>query len=115
MAKKQSFSKLKYQEKILHEINALLRKDFADPRLVQVSVTSVELSSDYSVAKVYWDTFNSESRGDCKKAIDGIAGKMRTKLAALLKVRHTPQLQFIYDSQFEDEKKIMDLIKDGKE
>ncbi len=111
MAKKQSFSKEKYQEKILHEINALLRKDFQDPRLIAVTVTSVILSSDYSVAKVFWDTFDPSKRGECKKAIEGTSGKMRSKLAKILNVRHTPEIKFLYDSQFEDENKILDLIK----
>lgn len=110
MRKKQNFSKEKYQEKMVFEINTLLRRDFRDPRLTMVSITHVELSSDYSQAKVFWDTFDSSKRGDCKKAIEGIAGKMRSKLAQNLNVRHTPQLNFIYNSQFEDEQYITDLM-----
>ncbi len=111
MKKKQSFSKEKYQEKLVYEINVLLRRDFADPRLAAVSVTNVELNTDYSVAKVFWDTFDNSKRGECKKAIEGISGKMRSKLAQILDVRHTPSLEFYYDSQFDDENHIMNLIK----
>ncbi len=107
------FSKLKYEERILNELNSALRREFADSRLTLVSITRVELSQDYSMAKVYWDTFNSATRGDAKAAIESIKGRMRTVLANKMEVRHTPELFFYYDSQFEDEKKINDLLKNS--
>lgn len=110
MARKKSFSKEKYEELVLNEVNRLLRTDFRDPRLSRVSLTHVELNDDYSVAKVYWDTFDTHTRGDAKKAIMGIAGKMRSQLASVLEVRHVPVLTFIYNSQFEDELKITGLL-----
>lgn len=111
MGRKESFTKLKYQEKLLHEINRLLRKDFRDPRLQFVSATHVELNVDYSVAKVYWDTFDSSSKDEIEKAIKSIAGRMRTEIAKNSNLRHTPSLEFIYNSQFEDAMKIDELLK----
>jgi len=108
---KAGFSKIKLEEKILHEINSLLRSGVSDLRVQFMSVTRVELNNDFSLAKVYWDTFDSSKRGDSKKAIKGMSGKLRAKLAQSLKIRHTPQLDFIYDSQFEDELKITELLK----
>lgn len=104
------YSKQKYQEKILHELNHILRSEVSDTRVQFVSVTSVELNKDFSVAKIYWDTFNPAKRGDCKKAIDGMRGRLRTLLSQNMKLRHTPVLNFFYNSQFEDQKKIEDLI-----
>ncbi|MFA5582763.1 MAG: 30S ribosome-binding factor RbfA [Bacteriovoracaceae bacterium] len=104
------FSKLKYEERMRDEINLALRREFSDARLVNVSVTHVELTQDYSHAKVYWDTFNASTRGDAKEAIESTAGRMRKILASKLDVRHTPELHFIYNSQFEDELKITRLL-----
>lgn len=106
-------SKDLFQDKIRNEISVMLRREIADPRLTMISITRVELNQDYSVAKVYWDTFDSSKRGDAKKAIDGLKGKMRSLLAKHLDVRHTPILEFYYDSQFEDELKITQLLKDA--
>lgn len=100
-----------YQEKIKNEINMILRREVSDPRLTLCSVTRVELNPDYSVAEVFWDTFDSSKRGDIKSAIEGLSGKMRSLLAKNLDVRHTPVLTFHYDSQFEDEMKITELLK----
>lgn len=110
MARKENFNKIKFQQNIANEINFLLRREFSDPRLQFVSITHVSLNNDYSIASVYWDTFDPSKRGDVKKAIEGISSNMRKKLADNLKFRSTPELNFIYNSQFEDEKKIEELL-----
>jgi ribosome-binding factor A len=109
------FSKLKYEERVRDEINLALRREFADPRLLNVSVTHVELTQDYSHAKVYWDTFNANTRGDAKDAIESTAGRMRKLLSTKMDVKHTPEIHFIYNSQYEDESKITKLLKDSSD
>ncbi len=111
MAKKNLFKKEKYEERLLNEINSLLRTSIKDARLQRVSVTKVELSPDFGYATISWDTFDSHTRGDAKVAIESASGKIRSELAKVLEVRHVPSLSFIYDNQFEEEKKIMDLLK----
>ena len=110
MARKQGHNKSIFEERIKNEINLALRRSMSDPRLTMVSITRVELTVDYSVAKVYWDTYDSEKRGEIKKALDGVGSNLRSILAKELKVRHTPVIQLYYDSQFEDERKIESLI-----
>lgn len=106
-------SKELFQEKIRNEISLMLRREISDPRLTMISITRVELNKDFSQAKIYWDTFDSSKRGDAKKAIDGVSKRMRSLLAKNLDVRHTPELYFYYDSQFEDELKITQLLQDA--
>ena len=115
MAKKDNFKKIKYEERLLNEINGLLRAGTNDGRLARVSITKVELSPDYGYATVSWDTFDSGTRGDAKTAIEASAGRIRSELAKVLDVRHVPSLTFVYDNQFEEEKKIMDLINAEKD
>jgi ribosome-binding factor A len=79
---------------------------------MNVSVTHVELTQDYSHAKVYWDTFNASTRGDAKDAIESTASRMRSLLASKMEVKHTPQIHYVDNSQFEDESKITKLLKD---
>jgi ribosome-binding factor A len=109
------FSKIKYEERVRDMINSALRREFADPRLVNVSVTHVELTQDYSHAKVYWDTFNASTRGDAKEAIEATAARMRKLLASKMEVKHTPEIHYLYNSQFEDESKISKLLKDSSD
>jgi ribosome-binding factor A len=109
--KKNNFKKDKFEERLLNEINSLLRTGLADSRLQFVSVTKVEMSPDYGYAVIFWDTFDAHTRGDAKKAIEKAKGKIRSELAKTLDVRHVPSLSFIYDNQFEEENKIDILLK----
>lgn len=109
-AKPNAFKKEKYEERLLNELNGLLRSNVKDDRLRKVSVTKVELSPDFGYATISWDTYDSGTRGDAKVAIEASKGHLRSELAKVLDVRHVPSLSFVYDNQFEEEKKIMDLI-----
>lgn len=91
-----------------------LRRSISDPRLTFASITRVELLDDYSLAKVYWDTYDSSKRGEIKAAFDGVASKLRSVLANELKVRHTPIIELFYDSQFEDERNIEKILESEK-
>lgn len=110
MAKKNPFKKDKFEERLLNDINSLLRMTIRDPRLQFVSITKVEMSPDYSYATCHWDTFNSGTRGDAKKALEEAKGKIRSELAKTMEVRHVPSLTFVYDNQFEEELKITKLL-----
>lgn len=112
MARTQSFSRLKYQEKLQLEVSDLLRGDFRDSQLQFVSITHVELNADYSIAKVYWDTFDSSARLDIEEKVHKLAPKIRAKIAQKGRLRHTPVFEFFYNSQFEDEAKIERLLKE---
>jgi ribosome-binding factor A len=113
MAKKQqSFSKEKYAERILHEVNTALRRGLSDSRLQFVSITKVDLTNDYSFATIYWDTFQAETRGDAKAAIESAGPRIRSYLASVLNVKHVPTLVFKYDSQFEAERNIESILED---
>lgn len=115
MAKKTgNFKKEKYEERLLNEINSLIRRGLSDARLSKVSVTKVELSPDYGYATVSWDTYDSATRGDAKTAIEAATGRIRSELAKTLEVRHVPSLTFVYDNQYEEEKKIMDILNASK-
>lgn len=113
--KKNNFKKSKFEERLLNEINGLLRSGLTDARLRFVSVTKVEMSPDYGYAVVHWDTFDAHTRGDAKKAIEKARGKIRSELAKVLDVRHVPALSFIYDNQFDEENKIVQLIKKAQD
>ncbi len=110
--KKDKFKKDKFQERVMNELNSFLRTRFTDPRLKSVSITRVEVTPDYSRATCYWDTYDSGHRGDAKKAMENIRGKMRTMLAGVLQARTVPEVTFAYDPQYEAEKKITDLLKE---
>ncbi len=103
-------TKEKYLEDIAHHLTTILRTKFGNPMLKWVSITKVELNRDHSEAKVYWDTFDNSKRGDLKKSLEDVENLARKHLASCLNVRHTPRLLFLYDAQYEEEKKIEEIL-----
>jgi len=96
---------------MLRILNELLRFESKDPALDGVSLTNIELTRDLSVAKVHFSLLDPE--GDPKPALAGLrraGGFLRSKLGAAIKVRHTPELRFIYDDSVAHSIKISQLI-----
>ncbi len=112
--KKKSVKKEKYAQKLKETINVLLRSSFSDPRLQFVSVTKVELNADMGYAKVYWDTFDSTKYEEVKEAMSSISSRVRSMLAKTLNVRHVPLIAFYFDSRYESEKSITELLKSSE-
>jgi len=99
-----------YQEQIQNELSQALRS-FNDSRLTCISITKVELTDDLAQANVYWDTWDSSKREDATKAFESAKGRLRSVLAQNLKVRHVPQINPLYDSQYEAEEHINKILK----
>ena len=76
-----------------------------------LSITKIEISSDFSSAKVFWDTFDSKNIELIQKSLDSYKGKIRAYVGKGLKIKHTPSLEFIYDNQFAEEQKITQILK----
>lgn len=96
---------------VLRTLSELLRFETKDPRLQGVSLTSVDLSRDLSVARIYFSLLDPD--GDTVPVLAGLekaGGFLRAKLGGALKVRHVPQLRFVHDDSAEYAARISDLI-----
>jgi len=96
---------------ILRTLSELLQFETKDPRLQGISLTSVDLSRDLGVARVYYSLLNPEE--DPKPVQEGLqkaAGFLRAKLGSAIMVRHVPELRFIHDDSAEHGMKISELI-----
>lgn len=85
-------------ELIRSHIVTLIERKIADPRVVGVTVTDVELSDDTRYAKVFWSMIGDEKeREQAARGLDSAAGWLRHELGQTLRTRHTPELSFHYD------------------
>lgn len=103
--------KSKLESQILQELGLCAKRTINDPRLQLISFTKAQLNKDNSRVKVYWDHYDSHKRGDTKQALETARSVFRNHLAQILTTRVAPSIEFIYDSQFEDELKIDELLK----
>lgn len=99
---------------MLRSLSELLRFETKDPALAEISLTAVELSRDLSVARVYFSMLKPDA--DPQSALEGLkraAGFLRSKLGAVLMVRHVPELRFVHDDSIAHGAEISRLIDDA--
>jgi ribosome-binding factor A len=78
-----------------------------------LTIASVEVSRDLSVAKVYFSLFNPEERKETQEALGHAAGFLRRKLARQMNTRSVPELRFHYDDSAEKGAYMSALIADA--
>ena len=96
---------------VLRSLSELLRFETKDPRLRNVSITSVDLSRDLSVARVYFSLMDpSEDPVPVAEGLQAAAGFLRRKLGSAIKIRHVPELRFAHDGSAAEAVRIGHLI-----
>jgi ribosome-binding factor A len=83
-------------------LSDLLRFEVNDPRLTDVTVSTIRLSPDRSKAKVYFSVIGDPERE--REAGDGFAAAapfMRRQLGQRMRLRVVPSLEFFRDTSYE--------------
>ena len=95
---------------IQRELSALLQRELRDPRVGMITITGVDVSPDFSHAKVFFTTLTAAHVGEAKEGLKRAAGFLRTQLAKRLKLYTTPELRFEYDESVERGDRLSRLI-----
>lgn len=85
-------------EQLKRDLAVLIRDEVRDPRIGMVTVAAVEISRDFSHAKVYITVLGDS--GDPDEAVtilNRAGGFLRSRLGKLLAIRTIPALHFIHD------------------
>ncbi len=102
---------LRIADQIQRELADLIRNELNDPRIGMITLTGVEVSQDYTHAKVFYTTLRSESDNFLTgKGLENATGFLRNHLMQRLKLRVIPQLHFIYDESVERGVRLSQLI-----
>ena len=102
---------LRVADQIQRELADLLQNEIKDPRVGQVTITAVEVTRDYSHAKVFYTTLASkEEKFLVENGLEHAKGFLRSTLSHPMKLRITPQLHFIYDESVERGIRLSKLI-----
>lgn len=89
-------------EQIQRELAELLRLEVKDPRIGMVTITDVEVTNDYSHAKIYFSLIGDEGRvKEALKGLQSAAGFLRSEISHRMKLRTMPQLHFVHDTSIE--------------
>jgi ribosome-binding factor A len=96
---------------VLRTLNELVRVETKDPSLKMVSLSSLELSRDLSIARVYFSML--DPNGDPEPVQAGLqraSGFLRSRLGREIKIRHVPELRFVHDNSAAEAQRISSLI-----
>ena len=98
------------------ELALLIQKELRDPRIGMVGVNAVEVSRDFSYAKIFVTFLGGEGKEQAEeplKALNSAAGFLRSQVASGAKMRITPKLRFYFDSSIERGSHISSLISEA--
>ena len=93
-------------------LSDLLKKSIRDPRLKMTTITSVKMSRDLKLARIYFSIYGDSSKAQA--AADGFVsarGFIKRSLAAKLSLRYMPDLKFFYDESFDYGSHIDELLR----
>ena len=93
-----AYRKERLEEAIKRVVADALLKEIRDPRIGFVTVTSVELNRDKSIASVYVSVLGDEKA--IRKTMAGIesaTGYIKFMVGKNIKMRNTPQIRFFLD------------------
>ena len=96
-------------QQIQRELAELLRLEINDPRVRLVTITDVEVASDYSHAKVFFTRLDGK-HAEAQQGLESAGGFLRKQLAHSIKLRVMPQLHFVYDASVERGSHLSQLI-----
>lgn len=98
-------------EEIQRELAALIRT-VKDPRVHGlVSITAVETTPDLRFSKIYVSVLDKSDVKEVVKGLKSAAGYLRRELGSALKLRYTPELQFVEDDSIGQGAHILSMLR----
>ena len=92
-------------------LSALVAREVRDPRVGNITLTSINVAPDLSSARVFFVPFGDKHAPDEGTAgLNRAAGFLRGEVGRALALRHAPKLEFVYDKQIENADKLTRLI-----
>lgn len=70
-----------------------IKKDSAREAIL----TKVDTTKDLSYAKVFYTILDTDRKDEIQKALDTVAGQIRSMLGKEMRLRTIPELHFVYD------------------
>ena len=111
MARKKGFSRAdRVADQIQRDLAELIRVELKDPRIGFITLTGVEVTRDYSHAKVFYTVLNSEDLSETQSTLERASGWLRSEIARGIRLFTVPELHFVYDESVERGMSISQLI-----
>ena len=102
-------------EQIRLELSELIAREVHDPGIGFVTLTSVTVTADLQIARVYYTLLGDEkARRETAKALQRATPFLRRQLGARIRLRRVPELTFFYDESVARGDRIEQILQDLK-
>jgi len=103
--------RIKRLEKELFKIiSSTISYKLRDKRLSCVTVTSIRLTSDMSLAKVFFTQYDKLANAVVQDTLQRSSGAIKKEIAAAKLMRTIPNLKFVYDELEENARNLEDIF-----
>jgi ribosome-binding factor A len=102
----------KAAEAVREVVSMAILTELQDPRVRDVTVTSVEVAPDMRQAKVYVSIMGNETKQQLSlRGLQSAAGFLQSKVARRIDTRYTPRLEFVLDQGVKQSIAIAEILK----
>jgi ribosome-binding factor A len=100
-------------DQIRSELALLLAREVHDPGIGFVTLTRVHVSPDLQSARVHYTVLGDEkARANSAKALGRATPFLRRQIGSRLRLKRTPELQFLYDTSIAGQDRIEQILKE---
>jgi ribosome-binding factor A len=98
-------------DQIRSELASLLVREVHDPGIGFVTLTRVQVSADLQSARVYYTVLGDENvRATSASALARATPFLRRRIGSRLRLKRTPELQFVYDHSIAGQDRIEQIL-----
>ncbi len=104
---------VRLNEQFRREIAEILRRDVRDPRVGDVTVTAVEVTSDLWLARVYVSVpGDDKDRAEALEGLEAASSFIRRVLGGSLSIRRVPELRFVEDQMLAQANRVEEILQE---
>ncbi|HIQ90895.1 MAG TPA: 30S ribosome-binding factor RbfA [Candidatus Coprosoma intestinipullorum] len=95
---------------LVEQISYIIAHDVKNPDINFVTITGAKVTSDLSLAKIYFTVLDQGKIKETLSALKDASGYIRHELRERIEIRQIPELEFVYDESIEYGNKIEKII-----
>ena len=95
-------------------ITQIIYRQLSNEELQQVTIASVKVTSDLSLASIYYTVLNSKNKERIDRLLRSSNKTIRMHLSKKLRTRTVPMLKFFYDESLDNVFKVEELLNSVK-
>jgi ribosome-binding factor A len=103
-------------DQIRAEVSSLIARDLQDPGIGFITITRVQVSPDLQHARVYYTSLGDPAaRKNTARALERAGAFMRRQIGQRLRLRRSPELEFVFDESIAHQDRVEQLLQELRE